>query len=280
MARRAVVNYGRMEVERRQRETQRVWTPKETRRSDEVGRPIFDARVPVAAPRAEPGDRLAREIRDYEAIVAQELRLGRDPEAYWNQLSSNYDALSARRREVVASGDVGAEAGREAAVTRKLRYEMNALIPRLAHARVRADLSRFSGADGYVAHLERQLAHAEGTAASAEGDEAALRGAIDVARILREQIAEVRRIAPAPEDWRRLRAEAFGGRMHSVLEELPPGAVEAVTWRDELEGLRAKRAALKFWQVFQKAELAEKIAVLERRAAREEKKSKIVAAGR
>lgn len=242
---------------------------------DEVGPPRFD--VPTAVPRVRvdvPERRVAQETRDYQEIVERQLALGRDPEEYFSQLSSVYDAYSARRRDIVASGATGAEAGREADVTRKMRYEMNALIPRVAKARVRADVPRFSTPEAYLAHLGRQLAHAEATAESAEGDEVALRSAIDVGRVLREQVSEAKRVAADADGWRRMRAEAFS-RGRSSLDDVVLDIARPRALAQERGRLEAERASLRFWQFARKAELDARIGEIRVQEAREAKREEI-----
>lgn len=223
---------------------------------------------------------LKEQQNEYEVIVARELAKGRNPEQYWHQLQKEYDVQSDRRRELVAEGMYDVASGREIDVTRKIRYEMNALLPRLAAYRVERDAVRFSTGENYLQDLERKLIHAEQIAESADGDEIALRSAIDIARMLREQISVTSNILKKPDGWRQLRAKLVNRDSGSVLESLPSSAIEPATWRDELQQLYEERAKLHFWQFIKRGELEVKISALLRRQAYEEKKAKMLAQSR
>lgn len=239
---------------------------------DTLGPPILDAGS-IRSHREALARRSARQdAEDYRKIVAKELELGRNPETYWKQLNDEYDARSRQRRIFVAKGGVGSEKGHNADLTRKIRYEMNALIPHVAEARVRADIKRYADLGSYVSKLEHQLARAEAVTESSEGDETVLRSAIDTAHMLREQIATARRLAVNADGWRKLRAATFRGETRSVLEELPADAMEPLTLQDEIDALCVRRDGLKFWNVFQRAELAQKIDALVRRQKYEARK--------
>lgn len=214
------------------------------------------------------------QMREREILVARELAGGRDPEAYWNDLC---DAFNARASATQELNELGVETPFDRSVIQKIRWEMNALIPRLAEARVRRDARIFSDPRMYANRLRAQYEHAERTVALAEGDEIALRSAIDNARIAHEQLSALRKLTPRPDSWMQLRKEAIRGAERSVLEDLPSAVVETKRWRIELAGLQAERAKLGFWNVLKKMELDAKISTLLRREAYEARKAGSIA---
>ncbi len=237
--------------------------------------PAFRVDEPFVSPVARPP--LKETINEYEVIVARELAKGRNPELYWQQLQKEYDIRSDRRRDMVSADEIGFEAGKEADLTRLIRYEMNALLPRLAAYRVLRDAGRFSTGENYLVNLDRKLVHAEQTAESADGDETALRSAIENTRVLRAQISVTENILKKQDGWRALRVQVAQRDSGSILETLPPSALEPATWRDELNQLYQERSKLHFWQFLKRGELEVKIAALLRRQAYEEKKAKMLA---
>ncbi len=238
-------------------------------------RPAFRVEEPFVSPVARP--LLKETINEYEMIVARELAKGRNPELYWQQLQKEYDIRSDRRRDMVAADEIGFEAGKEAELTRLIRYEMNALLPRLAAYRVERDAGRFSTGENYLADLDRKLVHAEQTAESADGDETALRSAIENARVLRVQVSLVENLLKKQDGWKTLRAKVAQRDSGSILETLPPSALEPATWRDEVNQLYQEGAKLHFWQFKKRGELEVKIAALQRSQASEEKKARMLA---
>jgi hypothetical protein len=258
---------------------------------DRMFGPLFVPRPPVFVRSAEP-PRLVETVRPtlstkdreiisqqraQEAIVVRELALGRDPEQYWERLCEEFAIRASQCQEMEG---LGMEMTRDRAIIQKVRWEMNALIPKLAEARVRKDAQSLSFADPkmYADRLARQYAHAEQTAASAAGDEIALRSAIDNARIVREQLSALRRLTANPEAWRFLRMDAVHKVDRSVLDEYPANEIVPVEpWRAQLMDLRAARAKLGFFDYFKKKALDEKIAPLARM---EERKARAVAGPR
>ena len=240
---------------------------------DTVGPAMYVQRdLPVRKPEgaALAKDReLLSQMRAQEIAVARELAKGRDPEEYWQRLC---DALNERISASQALEEEGSEVIMDRAVIQKIRWEMNALVPRLAEARVRRDARSFSDPKAYAERLERQYAQAERMTALAEGDEIAMRSAIDNARLVRAQADALRRLTANPETWIALRKASIHAAERSVLEDLPSASVETDRWRVELAELQAERAKLGFWNVFRKMELDARIAPLLRREAYEGKK--------
>ena len=215
--------------------------------------------------------------RTESAIVDRELAMGKSTEEYWQRLCDAFNDRTARRNEM---DDEGVDTTADRATIQKIRWEMNALIPKLAEARVRKDAGLFSDPKIYADRLEKQFAHAERTAAFAQGDEIAMRSAIDNARIARAQLDALKRLNSHPDAWRLLRISAIGGEARSVLATLPSEPTQRESWRIDLSSLQAARAKLGFWNVFQKNALDEKIAPLLRREAYEVRKAQTVAGPR
>ena len=189
---------------------------------------------------------------------------------------------------------MGIEMVRDRAIIQKVRWEMNALIPKLAEARVRSDAARFSDRPGYARDLMARYERAERLASMAEGDEDVLRSAIDDARIIREQLAAIPRLAVGPDGWRVLRQEAIQKQQEeaekrfskapsnrSVLEDLPDDAIQYEPWRIELVELRTERAKMGFFSnPFKKMDLDAKIVALAKREAYEARRHAPVAGPR
>lgn len=265
------------------------------RKVDVVGPPIFSVVAPPVErpayrPTAAERETLSQQ-RAQEVVVAREIALGRKPEDYWKQLCEEFSLRSAQCKEME---DLGIEMIRDRGILQKVRWEMNALIPRLAEARVRNDAARFSDRAGYARDLVARYERAERLASMAEGDEDVLRSAIDDSRIIREQLAAISRLATGPDGWRVLRQEAIrkqqedaGKRLpkaspdRSVLEDLPRDAIEYEPWRIELVELRAERAKMGFFSnPFRRMDLDAKIAALAKREAYEARKRAPVAGPR
>ena len=263
---------------------------------DVVGPPIF----PVVAPPAErPAYRPSEADREtlsqqraQEVVVAREIAMGRRAEDYWKQLCEEFSLRSAQCKEME---DFGIEMIRDRGILQKVRWEMNALIPRLAEARVRDDAARFSDRAGYARDLVVRYERAERLASMAEGDEDVLRSAIDDTRIIREQLAAIPRLATGPDGWRILRQDAIRKQQEvaaegrspknasdrSVLVDLPRDAIEYEPWRIELVELRDERAKMGFFSnPFKKMDLDAKIAALAKREAYEARKRAPIAGSR
>lgn len=249
------------------------WKRVEARPSDEVLAPIFPSPTSRRAPEAaRPAETLSSQTRlDYfrradaqktraeAAIVDRELALGNSTEEYWQKLCDAFNDRTARREELA---EEGIDTTADRAVIQKIRWEMNALIPKLAEARVRRDAGSFSDPKMYADRLEKQFTHAERTAAFAQGDEIAMRSAIDNARIARAQLEALKRLNSHPDAWRLLRIRAIGGEARSVLSTLPSEPTQRESWRIELSELQAKmnrlqadRAKLNIWNIFAKADI-------------------------
>ncbi len=262
-----------------------------------VARGGVDVVEPAIWPDARPAYRESaaeRETRSQqraqEVVVVREIAMGRSAEAYWKQLCEEFSLRSAQCKEME---DLGIAMIKDRAILQKVRWEMNALIPKLAEARVREDAARFSDRVGYARNLVARYESAERLASAAEGDEEVLRSAIDDARIVREQLAAVPRLATGPDGWRILRREAIRKQQEtaaarhavtarqSVLEDLPKDAIQYEPWRVELVELRSERAKMGFFSnPFKKMDLDAKIATLSRREAYEARKSASVAGPR
>lgn len=263
--------------------------------ADVVGPPIFSIVAPPAERPAYRPDAMEREIlsqqRAQEVVVAREIAMGRKPEEYWRQLCEELSLRSAQCKEME---DLGIEMTRDRGIIQKVRWEMNALIPKLAEARVRIDAARFSDRAGYARDLVARYERAERLSSMAEGDEEVLRSAIDDARIIREQLAAIPRLATGPDGWRVLRQEAIRRQQEeargwesktapnrSVLEALPDDAIQYEPWRIELVELRTERAKMGFFSnPFKKMDLDAKIAALAKREAYEARKAGPIAVAR
>ncbi len=218
-------------------------------------------------------------MREQEVKVVREL--ARNPNShqdYWNRLRDLLTEMSVRRQERSERNESSA---RESEVIQQIRWEMNALAPRLAEARVRADARIYSNPKVYGDILQKEFDRAEKMALLAEGDEIAMRSAIDNARLLRAQIDALRNLTAIPGAWEHMtrdarakherdyRAKLAAASEKSVVdpENLPDEFVDADPHHVELFELQTKRAKLHFWNFKQKAELDEEIAKLQRREA-------------
>ena len=216
----------------------------------------------------------------YSLIVAQKIARDGKVEDYWSNLSQAFDERTAQAREF---DELGVETPTDRAVIKDIRGEMNALIPRLADARVRTDAKslRFTDPNMYVHILERRLEQAERAAAFSGGNEAATRTAIDEAHVIKDQIQIVRKLAAMPgNEWNRLRAEGAREQAEriaakgSVLETLGdkdidtnPDRVELAEIQAKMKRKQAERAKLNIWNIFAKADIDKELSSMRLREA-------------
>lgn len=273
----------------------RDWKPEDLpvdRKTDVVGPPFWLQPMPQiempSPPVSQPEPRrpatvdfaadLARSR--YALIVAEKIARDGKVEDYWSNLSRAFDERTAQAREF---DELGVETPTDRAVIKDIRGEMNALIPKLAAARVNADAKslRFTDPNMYVHILERRLEQAERTAAFSGGDEATTRTAIDEARIIKDQIRIVQKMsAMSWNEWNRLRAEGAREQAEriaakgSVLETLGdkdidtnPDRVELAEIQAKMKRKQAERAKLNIWNIFAKADIDKELSSMRLREA-------------
>lgn len=211
---------------------------------------------------------------NYRAIVTKELSDGRDPEAYWRQLSARIDAVLEGHVSYFGS-NIASLPDTVDHLSARLRSEMNALIPYLAEARLRnrlaKDVAPFYNPEDFRRDLIRQVEEAELVSRMSGGDENFLRRSMDHARILREEVSAFERMQMSPKEWHELRAKAVGRGSGSVLSEVAVNPNSASALNAKIAQLRQGLSQLGIIDRFGSAgrEMRSQIRALESRLAHE-----------